>query len=269
MTRAKRNAYRIRWLLLVAGLLYVVCAICWVFLPYFSSLSFGDLEVHGLLGTPLAPYSEAQDESTYGINIALLVGLLLLAQWWFLRPGRAWTARLAAEGRPLKGAVLTAAAMAMLLTVGAVVLILEVPDWWEPIAATHDPKVAAGTVAAMLLLWGLWAWVFAVYWRQGDRYTQLGRMIRGLVAGSLLEVLVAVPVHIWAARQRECYCYRGSYTTLVLAGVVLLWAFGPGIALLFMRERYRQARLFPMCKKCGYNLTGLPEPRCPECGTRN
>ena len=68
-------------------------------------------------------------------------------------------------------------------------------------------------------------------------------MIRGLIAGSVLEVMVAVPVHVWAARQRDCYCCRGSYTTLVIAGTVLIWAFGPGIILLYMREKYRRAKL--------------------------
>ena len=32
-------------------------------------------------------------------------------------------------------------------------------------------------------------------------------------------------------------------------------------------EGSRNARLPHVCERCGYNLTGLNEPRCPECGT--
>ena len=56
------------------------------------------------------------------------------------------------------------------------------------------------------------------------------------------------------------------YTTPVFAGTVVLWAFGPGIILLYMRERYRHARPFPSCRKCGYDLTDNNPGVCPECG---
>ena len=36
-----------------------------------------------------------------------------------------------------------------------------------------------------------------------------------------------------------------------------------------LRDQVRReliARGIPVCLRCGYNLTGLSEPRCPECG---
>ena len=50
-----------------------------------------------------------------------------------------------------------------------------------------------------------------------------------------------------------------------------LWIPAGGFAVLFaqaylpMRRRRKRVKL-GQCIECGYNLTGLPEPRCPECG---
>jgi hypothetical protein len=55
--------------------------------------------------------------------------------------------------------------------------------------------------------------------------------------------------------------------------IVPLWTplvvFGAYPAVAFIRgplRRWRRRRK-GLCVKCGYNLTGLTEPRCPECGT--
>jgi len=240
MTKAQKMAYRLRHIILVAGILFTTAGIIWAIIPLFTDVD----DFAGLFGTVLIIHQLATDsELAYGINVVIVLGLLLLAQWAFLRPGKGWKVRMDTVGRPLKTSVFAAGVVAMLLTVGFVALLLELPNWWEGIMEVESYWGIACVWITMLIIWGIWSLIFFVYWRQGDRYTQSGRMIRGLVTSSILEIIIAVPVHIWATRQRECYCCRGTYTTLVLSATVLIWAFGPGIMLLYMREKRRVEKL--------------------------
>lgn len=249
MTRAKRTACRVRRVILIVGILNSTVAFCWIILPIFAGTYAGG-------ANPLF---------RFGFRFGVLGGLLLL-QWAFLRPRRGNVVWLTAEGRPLRSSVIVAALMAALLSAGAVSCLMELFGWWEP---TMDDSHAGTWVGmSLVFLWAVWTTVFFVLWRQGDRYTQMGKVIRALVAGSLLEAFIAVPAHLWVSRQEACYCGRGSFVALVFSDFVLLWAFGPGVIMLFLRDRYRRERLLPTCSACGYSLRGLPltSARCPECG---
>jgi hypothetical protein len=270
MVHPQRIAHRLRRYLLIVGVAFELAGLTWVFGPYLRSLLRMNIEPAGLLGTPLC-LPDPADDWVYLGNALVVLGLLLLAQWAFLRPGRLLSIRLTTRGRPLKGAVVVAAGMGMLLTLGAFSLVLELLDLWKPIISPGDQGPAwsssmAGIWAGMIAVWAIWAALFLRYWRDGDRYTQLGKVVRALVAGSVAEAIIAAPVHAFVSRQDHCYCERGSYTTLICAGAVLFWAFGPGIVLLFLRENYRRVRLFPHCHRCGYDLRG-GLVICPECGT--
>ena len=269
MTVPARIAHRLRRYLLIVGVAFELAGLAWVFGPYLRPLFRMNFEPAGLIGTPLC-LPDPDDDWVYLGNALVVLGLLLLAQWAFLRPGRLLSIRLTTRGRPLKGAVVVAAAMLMLLTLGAFALLLEMLSLWKRFASPVDygPALSSwgGIWAGMLGVWAIWAALFLRYWRDGDRYTQLGRVVRALVAGSVVEAIIAAPVQALVSRQDHCYCERGSYTTLICAGAVLFWAFGPGIVLLFLRENYRRVRLFPHCHRCGYDLRG-GLVICPECGT--
>jgi hypothetical protein len=64
-----------------------------------------------------------------------------------------------------------------------------------------------------------------------------GKIIKGLIGGSILELFVSIPILV--AQEDDCYCAKGSYAGLVFGITVLLWAFGPGVYLLYLREKRR------------------------------
>lgn len=66
---------------------------------------------------------------------------------------------------------------------------------------------------------------------------------------------------------------RSGSPTLIVASMLLVFAtvwIVPGLLLwatVHVRNRYWPVFPEGFCATCGYNLWGLPSPRCPECGT--
>ena len=174
--------------------------------------------------------------------VFIYVALLFLTQWWFLSPRHIWKVKLTDKPRPMKRAAIGAAFAAGLLSVG---VIFSIADLIKQDLFTELEDCSALWHYLVLLIplfiWVIWSVIFIIYLRQGDHYTWAGKIIRGLIAGSVLELFVAVPVY--ATRQEDCHCARGSYAGLVFGGTVLLWAFGPAIFLLFIREKHRREQL--------------------------
>jgi hypothetical protein len=139
----------------------------------------------------------------------------------------------------MKSAVLAAAYMTMMLSVGGTAIVLELVHWWDELF--DDSRWQIPLTAGVLALWVLWAIIFYLYWRKGSHFEQLRSMAQALIVGSLLELLVATGVFVWKTDEDNCWCARGSYTALVFSATVMIWAFGPGLLFLFLREaRYRR-----------------------------
>ena len=235
MTRAKRTAGKLKWILLIAWILCLVGGLVGV-LGVFWNFGVGIAGMPAIvLFGPLNKIMETMEGWGYFIIVFLYVGLFFFTQWLFLSPRKLWKIRTLSSGRPMKKAAVGAAFAMMLLFAGLIFSILDL------FLKFQDPVFEYFLLFVPLILWILWSVVFCIYFRQTDYYTWAGRIIRGLIAGSILELFVSIPIYI--TREEDCYCARGSYAGIVFGGTVLLWAFGPGVFLLFLREKHRIEKL--------------------------
>jgi hypothetical protein len=127
-----------------------------------------------------------------------------------------------------------AALLMLALLAGAMLLVVS-----ETVANTGALKGVLSfpaLVAVVGAFWSVWAFVFAFYTVRGGGAGFMRRLCRSLVAGSILELLVAVPAHV-LARSRN-YCCAGFSTFWgIAAGVsVMLFAFGPAVFVLLARR---------------------------------
>lgn len=256
--------------LLVAALVCLGLFVGWLLLPLLGERG-PVFAKWGVVGTPLT-ILPVEGSAGVVLNNTVFLGLLLLTQWAFLRPVRrtAWAGN--GGGRPRWHAAVGVAFAAALLVAAAGATLLELPNWWKVLLAEAFGWTLWVVFGA---LWAAWSVVFYVYFRRGDFLGRAEGVVRALIRGSALELLVAVPTHAWVYRRStsDCYCERGSYTGLVFGGAALLWAFGPGLVFLFLREKERRAPVLQrLCPQCGAVLepaaaAGTPCPRCGRVAT--
>ncbi len=98
---------------------------------------------------------------------------------------------------------------------------------------------ACGAILTLVGFWIIWTVVFRSFARQDDPDALLKRITRWLLRGSILELLVAVPSHVFVRRRDDCCAPAGTFWGIATGISVMLLCFGPGVFFLFV-ERFKR-----------------------------
>ncbi len=96
----------------------------------------------------------------------------------------------------------------------------------------------------LLPFWPLWGSVFYLY--REEVSAQLDKAVHWLIAGSVLELRIAVPCHVTVRQRQDCSapCVTGFGTTTAIA--VMLMAFSPSVIFLDQKRLQHYQRKEPV-----------------------
>lgn len=170
---------------------------------------------------------------------ACIGGLCLVEAIFLLTPIQV------ARHRPVKRArwytlAITAGLMMGLLFFGLSIAVAEAlvgNSWGQPFPQLY---IALGAT-----VWVFSAIVFARYAYTRNTASAFRRVLDRLIAGSIAELLVAVPCHVYVRHKDYCCAGFGTFIGLATGLAVLFFAFGPGVFFLFVAriKRLRAAAL--------------------------
>ena len=224
----------------------------WVFLALYALL------VLALLAMPFVHGGDA-------VSVTIAVAVMLAGQAMMIFGSGTVALCHPIRRRRLVLPVLIAATMLALLVAGLF------SAMWELLyldSNVNGDVVSVWFFGTVGLSWAGWGVLLFARLRDKPRYAVLKKMTTYLFAGSLAELLATVPSHVIVSRRPGCLVGIGTGAGIMAGIGVMLFSFGPAIAILFLRPRWRAeiaADGIPYCPACGYDLRASTE-RCPECG---
>jgi hypothetical protein len=108
----------------------------------------------------------------------------------------------------------------------------------ELASATSDPSDAAlwAVIGSAVAVWIAWSVVFVILSANRNPQSLGMKLHHFLIAGSVLELLVAVPAHLVVRRRTECCAGMLTGTGICIGAAIALVSFGPSVLLLFHRR---------------------------------
>gem|GEM_PF-867528 len=193
--------------------------------------------------------------------------------------------RLAPSGRSLRASVIVAALVASFLFLALFASGMEAILLFSPSSSAPSSGFSGSDPSLLKFLWsgrsaGGWlafgeivvAWLICssimacLLWNAG--HTQhpnaLGRWTRRLFAGTVIELVLSIPILIILQRKNSCYCGLMTFWSLITGIAGLVWLCGPAAILLATRTS-RRAWGHTVCGNCGYERHSS-SARCSECG---
>ena len=100
-------------------------------------------------------------------------------------------------------------------------------------------------LSVLLVFWLLWGVVFYLYSR--GKSIAVSRLVGWLLKGSVLELLIAVPCHVYVRRRGDCSAPIVTGYGIATGIAVMLLSFGPSVLFLYQRrlQEYRHSPASP------------------------
>ncbi len=120
-------------------------------------------------------------------------------------------------------------------------------------------------LASIAISWIIWSTLLFVFIRRRKRDPAALVKITGwLFAGSLVELLLSIPLFLMVRRKTDCYCATGSFGALIMSVFTSLWLFGPFMVILLVWRKRPWSK--DHCIHCGYPQKVQTATICSECG---
>lgn len=217
---------------LLFGLIIVLLTVPVLYLSFFE-ITISDLEnVEGILEIFLLwPYWAG-------------IGLLVVSQWIFLILPVNVAFKRPTSRRTVLLPIIVSGVMAALLAVGFLFAILEAV---QGAAFLEGVNSLIYGVVVLIFTWIVWSIIFYRISKRIEPKSFIEKLWHQLFKGSVIELLVAIPTHIFVRSKSYCCAGFGTFFGITCGLAIMLFSFGPGVYFLFVQ---RWKKLHPNKEEC-------------------